>query len=414
MNEFVTVLSAELMRRMQSRAFRVGLILGMVAVALIIKLPTLLTGALTHASESIVLAGPPDLTQPARSLLSKDFEIEDVTPDTTRPTIAYLDARKKAGAKIVMRHGRNGLDITVYARNLSFVSHKALQADLLSLNFATGTHLSNASVQRYMNVPVKVVGIDTKFTSVQASDAAQAIAYTLLIFLYVSILLNSQLLMTSVAEEKTSRIAELLIASVNPSALLAGKIAAAAILGILQMGSWLLIGYLLAPHGGAVPASTTLQGGRDASAGFGAMVAGSVTPTDIIAFAAFFIVGYLQLSTLFAAFASMINRTEDLGSVSGPLIMPVVVAFFIAIFALGFPNNILVVASSFIPIVAPFTMFARIAVGVVPAWQIVLSLLINLAAIWGIAILAGKIYRVGMMTYGRSPKLSQILATLRS
>ena len=411
MNEFVTVLSAELVRRFQSRAFRVGLIVGMAAVALIIKLPALVGGALTQQGHDIVLAGPPDLTQPASALLAKDFDVNSVTADPSPATISYLDAHGKAGAKVVLVRAPHGLAVTVYARNLSLVSHAKLQAALMPLNLALGTNSSPAAVSRYQNVPLKVVGVDTKFRSEQASDSAQAIAYTLLIFLYISILMNSQLLMSSVAEEKTSRIAELLIASVNPSALLAGKIAAAAVLGIVQMASWLVIGYLLAPHGGAPAADHT---GRDAGAGFSAMITGAVTPADILAFAAFFIIGYLQLSTLFAAFASLINRTEDLGSVSGPLIMPVVGAFFIAIFGLGFPNSPVVVISSFVPIVAPFTMFARIAVSVVPLWQIGLSLAINLVAIWAIAILAGKIYRVGMMLYGRPPKLTQIFATLRS
>ena len=412
MNEFITVLSAELMRRLQSRAFRVGLIVGMAAVAFIIKIPPLLGRALEQQSHDIVLAGPPELTNPAKALLAKDFDVAAVTTDTAPPNIAYLDAHGKAGAKVVLVRAPQGLAVTVYARNLSSVNHKTLQSDLTPLNLALGTHLNASAVARYQNVTLKAVGIDTKFRSEQASNSAQGIAYTLLIFLYISILMNSQLLMTSVAEEKTSRIAELLIASVNPSALLAGKIAAAAVLGIVQMASWLVIGYLLAPHGGATPAAT--QGGRSAGEGFSAVIAGAVTPTDILAFAAFFIIGYLQLSTLFAAFASLINRTEDLGSVSGPLVLPVVGAFFIAIFGLGFPNSPLVVASSFVPIVAPFTMFARIAVSVVPLWQIALSLAINLAAIWAIAVLAGKIYRVGMMMYGRPPKFTQILATLRS
>ena len=110
----------------------------------------------------------------------------------------------------------------------------------------------------------------------------------------------------------------------------------------------------------------------------------------------------------------MINRTEDLGSVQRPLVMPVVVALFVAIFALGFPNKPMVVITSFIPIISPFTMFARIAVSVVPLWQIGLSFLINIAAVYFIAVAAGKIYRVGMMLYGRPPKLSQMWATLRA
>jgi len=409
MNEFVTVLSAELMRRLQSRAFKIGLVLGIVVIALVIKAPQLLGGALSHASDSIVLGGPADLTTPASRLLRKDFEIEGATRQTSTPTLAFLDAHKKAGALVVLAHRGRGMSVRVFARNLSFVHRERLKSDLAPLNLALATSLRAHDIERFSNVPIAVRGIESKFSSEQASDAAQGVAYTLLIFLYISILLNSQLLMTSVAEEKTSRIAELLIASVNPSALLAGKIGAAAILAIIQLASWVVVGYFLGAHGGgAAPHASTR------SADMGAMLSGSISTTDILAFGAFFVIGFLQLSTLFAAFASLINRTEDLGSVSGPLIMPVVGAFFIAMYALGFPNAPFVVATSFIPIVAPFTMFARIAISNVPPWQIALSLAINIVAVWLIAIAAGKIYRAGMMLYGRTPKLSQIWTTLRA
>ena len=413
MNEFITVLSAEVMRRFQSRAFKVGLVIGMLLIAMVIKAPQFLGSAMSHASDSVVLAGPRDLTAPAAHLLEKDFEVEGTTEDTTPPTIAFLDAHKKAGALIAITHASKGIAVAVYARNLSFVSKNKIKADLLPLNMTLRTSASQSTIDRALNIPISVHGLESKFQSEKASDAAQAIAYTLLVFLYISIMINSQMLMSSVAEEKTSRIAELLIAAINPSALLAGKIAAAAILGVVQMASWLLIGYLLGAHTGGAPAHTT-PGQRDSGAGVAEMIAGGLSITDVLAFAAFFVIGYLQLSTLFAAFASMINRTEDLGSVSGPLVMPIVGAFLVAMYALGFPNSPVVVATSFIPLVAPFTMFARIAISVVPLWQIALSLFINVAAIWAIAIAAGKIYRVGMMSYGRAPKFSQIWATLRN
>ena len=409
MNEFITVLSAELMRRLRSRPFLIGLIVGIFAIALMIKAPALLGGALSHASNSIVLGGPPPLTARAAQLLDKDFEIEAQTTKTDAPTMAYLDEHKKAGALVVVADRNHRLSVKVYARNLTFVNRSDLSSDLLPLNIALATANSEKAISDLSTFPISVHGVDTKFQSQQASEAAQGIAYTLLFFLYASILINSQLLMASVAEEKTSRIAELLVASVNPSSLLAGKIAAAAILAVIQMGSWLLVGFALTAGGGA-PAGAPAH---SASAGFASM-ASSITTLDAFAFCIYFVLGYVQLSTLFAAFASMINRTEDLGSVSLPLVMPVVGALFVAIYALGFPNVPWVVATSFIPIISPFTMFARIAVSDVPMWQIGLSLAINIAAVYYIAIAAGKIYRVGMMLYGRAPNLKQIWATLRA
>jgi ABC-2 type transport system permease protein len=134
----------------------------------------------------------------------------------------------------------------------------------------------------------------------------------------------------------------------------------------------------------------------------------------LVGFLVYFIIGFLQLSTLLAGCASLINRTEDLGSINGPLMIPIVAALFIAMAALGAPDASFAVVTSMVPLLSPFVMFARIAVSNVPLWQIGLSLSINLVALYFIAILAGKIYRVGMLLYGRAPRLSQIWHVLRT
>ena len=108
------------------------------------------------------------------------------------------------------------------------------------------------------------------------------------------------------------------------------------------------------------------------------------------------------------------NRTEDIGSISTPLIFAVIAALFVAIAALGTPDAPWAVTCSFIPLISSFVMFARIAVGNVPLWQLILSLGINVVALWFIAMFAGKVYRVGMLLYGRTPKFSQIWSVIRS
>ena len=398
MSEFVTVLGAEIMRRVRSRAFKVGLLIGMVAVALAIKAPQWIGGALGQVSRSIVVGGTPALALRAARLLARDFEIEGITNRTAPPTLQFLDAHKKAGALLIVAPAPRGLAVTVYARDLSFVSERTIRRDLMPLNLALATSASQTAIDRYMNVPITLHSPNSRFATSAAAEAAHSLAQALLFFLYVSILLNSQLIMTSVAEEKTSRIAELLVASVNPSALLAGKIGAAAALAVIQMASWLAVAYFASDFG-AGGISTALD---------------AITPLESAAFAAYFILGYLQLSTIFAAAASLVNRTEDLGSLSGPLVMPVVFALFVAIYALGFPNAALVRITSLLPIIGPFTMFARIGVSIVPAWEIAVSLAINIAAVWAFAVLAGRVYRVGMLLYGRPPKLSQLWSALRA
>jgi ABC-2 type transport system permease protein len=94
--------------------------------------------------------------------------------------------------------------------------------------------------------------------------------------------------------------------------------------------------------------------------------------------------------------------------------MPIVFAFIIAIAALGSPDAPLAVVCSYLPLLAPFVMFARIAVSNVPLWQIGISVAINLVALYVIAVLAGKIYRVGMLLYGRAPNFRQVWSVIRS
>ncbi|MBV9971999.1 MAG: ABC transporter permease [Candidatus Eremiobacteraeota bacterium] len=398
MSEFLTVVGAELTRRVRSRAFKIGLVIGIAGVALAVKAPQLVGNALNRVSHSIVLAGAPSIIDRAGKLLAKDFQIDSFTNDTNAPPSAVLDAHRNAGAMVIVRQAQHGITVNVYAHDLSFVSADTIKRDLIPLNVALDTSSSENTIDHYMDVPIALHSVSAKFATAGAADAAKGLAYALLFFLYVSILLNSQLIMTSVAEEKTSRIAELLVASVHPSALLAGKIVAAAILAVIQMAAWLAVAYFVSGIGGP---------------GF-APILRSLTLAETLAFVVYFILGYLQLSTIFAAAASLVNRTEDLGSLSGPLVMPVVFALFIAIYALGFPNSPLVVITSFIPIVSPFTMFARVGVSNVPVWQLALSIAINVAAVWALAILAGKVYRIGMLLYGRPPKLSQLWSAMRA
>ena len=122
-----------------------------------------------------------------------------------------------------------------------------------------------------------------------------------------------------------------------------------------------------------------------------------VSSTIGLGFLLFFIVGFLQLSMVLAALASLINRTEDSGSVSVPLAIPIITALLVAVAALDVPDAPWVVVMSFVPLIAPFVMFARIAVSDVPFGQMVISLEINVVALCLIAIGAGKVYRVGML-----------------
>lgn len=410
MNAIGIVFSAEFIRRLTSRAFIVATVIGALSIVLIAVLPKIVAGQTGLGSSAIVLVGDPALTTPARALLRNDFAIAATLPRLPAPpTVAFLDAHGKAASVAVLERGSDGLRVTAYARDASTFRGQFAR-DLVPLQVALGTGIPLEQVRRHTRVPIEVRDIGGRFASEDSAFIAKGIAYLFTFLLYLAILLNAQSIMASVAEEKTSRIAELLVATIDPAQLLAAKILASGATAMIQLGVWLATGALIA---NAAAAMFLDSGSSVALRGPGAALT-AVPSGEVLAFIAFFALGFIQFGVLFAAGASLINRTEDLGSIAGPLVVPVAIGFILAQLSLANPNAPNVVLCSQIPLLSPFVMFTRIAVSSVPAWQIVLSLALNVAAAIFLAWGAGKIYRVGLLLYGRPPSLRQVVAALRT
>lgn len=407
LRDLFIVYRAEIVRRITSRPFLIGLIVGGFGIAMVAKLPAFMSAHVTVEQARIVLGGAPRLTANAAALLANRYDIAGTQTSVVPPSAAELH-RLGAGRFIALDGGAGGLHATVYSTDAAGVDSLVIARLLMPLQLELGAHVDAATAKRLSGFKVTVVAAGGKKSLAQV-QLERSIALTLIFFLYLLVILNSQLTMAGVIEEKTNRIAELLVASVDPLALLYGKILAGATLGFMQMIVWVLCAAAASasnPHaagGGAIATPFNLSG----------PAAAALTGTIFGAFAFFLLVGLLQFSTLFAGIGSLISRPEDLGSINAAMILPIVVALVVAMVALDVPNAPVVVATSFIPLFAPFTMFARIATDQPPSWQIALSAGINVLALIGIALLAGRLYRVGMLLYGRPPSLRQVWTTIR-
>ncbi|HEY9085984.1 MAG TPA: ABC transporter permease [Candidatus Tyrphobacter sp.] len=400
MNAFATVLSVELMRRLRSRAFIVGLVFGSLGIALVTRLPALLASTAFGEMHQVAVAGPPALTVPAKMLLEKDGDLAvRIVPEPAGAPSAAMLRVWRVGSLLRISRAGDRLSVVVYAQDPSTIALSAIRGPLLPLDVSLSAHRPPLQLREALNFPVVVRSI-ARFQNAAQSEAAHGIAYLLLVLLYMLIVFNSQLVLTSVAEEKTSRIAELLVSSVDLTTLLAGKILASTALAVLQMAVWVLIG-------------AVLSGGSGSSAtSFGAASLSALPPSTAVGFVAFFVLGFLQMAVLFAGVGSLVNRTEDLGAVSGPLFLPVIVAFIIAIIALANPDAPYVVACSFVPILSPFVMFSRLAVSNVPGGQLLAAALIDVVSVVLLALIGGRLYRVGMLLYGRAPSWRQVARTI--
>jgi ABC-2 type transport system permease protein len=324
-------------------------------------------------------------------------------------TNAYLAAHGKAGAAVAIAERDGKLHLDVYPRDLSAFDGAQFR-DLVPLNIELATGIAAHRIDGAISIDRAIHPIDEKFADTRTAALAHGVAFGMIFILYLAIIIASQSVMSAVAEEKTSRIAEILVATISPTNLLAGKVFAAAAIAIVQVGSWFATAAVLVPFAAASPIFASAATGSEKT---GAAALG-IDPLLILYFIAFFVLGYLQYATTYAAAASLISRTEDLGTVTTPVILPVVGAFFVAQYALVEPDAPIVVACSFVPFLSPFVMFTRVAISVVPWWQPVLALFIDAATVAVCFWAAGRIYRVGMLLYGRLPSAKQIFAALRA
>ena len=410
-NELGIVFFAEILRKLRSRIFWIATIGGALGIALVIQAPLFFSGVVRTSMSNIVLAGPPALRARATTLMEAHRDYHVVASLATLPThvtARYLDAHDHASAAIALSAPANKLRLDIYPRDLSAFDGVEFR-DLAPLAVALQTGLDPTRVARALKIERSLHAIDTKFVDEKAATIAHGVAFGLVFMLYLAIILASQSVMAAVAEEKTSRIAEILVATIEPANLLAGKTFAAAAIALIQIVLWIATAAAFLPRFAATLEATTHR-----SSGHTSAIFTTIDPFEIAAFFAFFILGYLQYATIYAAAASLISRTEDLASVTTPVIIPVVGAFFVAQFALLQPESPIVVACGFIPLLSPFVMFTRIAISSVPWWQTALALGIDFVTVLVCFWAAGRIYRVGMLLYGKVPSPAQIVAALRS
>jgi ABC-type Na+ transport system ATPase subunit NatA/ABC-type Na+ efflux pump permease subunit len=371
MNEVGLVFTVEFMRKVRSRVFLIATFAGVLSIVALVLIPAFITHAAKSSSDTIVLAGPEPLRARAASLLQKhhDFRVVYQAERLPQPmTVGFLDDHEKAAAAVVVSEHAKRLHLDVYPRDAAVFDEVQFRS-LVPLNVELATGASAAETENVAKIERSLHPLEKRFADAKSATFAHGVAFGMVFILYLAIIIASQSVMSAVAEEKTSRIAEILIATISPANLLAGKVLAAAVIAIVQVGCWLATAAVLVPFAASSQlfTSTPLGPGGATPAALG------IDPLLALYFIAFFILGYLQYATVYAAAASLISRTEDLGSVTTPVILPVVGAFFVAQYALVEPNAPLVVICSFVPFLSPFVMFTRVAISVVPWWQIVLA-----------------------------------------
>ena len=238
--------------------------------------------------------------------------------------------------------------------------------------------------------------LQEKSLSASSGDEMQRgiIAMTAVGLAYGMLMMIIQFVAQGVVEEKSSRVVELLMTVVKPRQLLAGKVLGLGVLGFLQLLLVLGLGVAAATFGGLIdiPAS-----------GWG----------TILQVLGWFVLGYAFFATLAAAAASLVSRQEDLGSALMPLTFVPMIAFFLAFKVLSSPDSTLSMVLSMVPGFSPTTMPVRAAMSSVPVWQYVVAIVLQVAAIYLLVRLAGRIYSGALLKTSGKLKIKDAIARSR-
>ena len=284
------------------------------------------------------------------------------------------------------------------------------------------------------DVPVSTYTMDDSGQEkITSSEVYMIVSLVLSVIIYMFIAMFSAMVMQSVIEEKSTRVVEVLISSVNSLELMFGKIMGVAAVALTQFFLCIVLTAVIvlgvSPFIGidAITASAAMQGDQMSMMTGTDMLAvssGSELPAVmstlaglnygeiLLSFVIYFVLGYLLYASLFAAIGSAVENEADTQQLQMPVTIPLLIAFFIAFYAFKAPDSQVVFWGSMIPFTSPIVMMARIPFGV-PVWELALSIGLLLVTFVAMAYISAKIYKVGILMYGKKTTFRDLYKWLK-
>lgn len=362
-------------------------------------------------------------------------------------SVSYLDMSSENADSVKRNLADLGLDAVLVVSPLDSVQ-KTISAEVFSssplgldLEENLGNRLDNA-LENYRIASYGIDGLaqimkdvkaDVSLKSYTLGEDGEAkvsetgvymiVSMILGMVIYLFIVMFGAMVMSSVIEEKSSRVVEVLVSSVKATELMFGKIIGIALVALTQFLLWIVLTFAIVTVVGAIAGPSLASGinpsdmGQFAMGGMNvdqiAAAAGSTElgvilsslanmklGTIVVCFVIFFVLGYMLYASLFAAIGSAVENEGDSSQLQMPVTIPLMVAFFVAIYAFNAPESSLVFWCSLIPFTSPIVMLARLPYGV-PAWELVLSIVLLVLTFAVCAWLSAKIYKVGILMFGK-------------
>ena len=437
MKKFLTVVKREYLQRVRAKMFIVSTIVLPIVMSLFLLVPAIIlsietppmrvavvdqTGKMysqirqalfsdqSQTGAQNVNSGPPR-TSPRRSFTRFMLEEVSTTDQPIDQIRAQLDQRLNAreldGYVVLppdfLSHGkaefinRNPGDLFSPQVLQSAINRAAREQRLIDANVDTETRQ-----ELLKPVELQSVKVGAERGQPRNFNAGFAIVFGVGFVMYLAILMYGQIILGAVIEEKETRIAEILFSSVKPFTLMMGKLVGVSLVALTQLAIWGTAFGLLAVYGVGLLASEEV----------GASLP-SIPFLHFIYFGLFFLLGYFIYATIYALVGSMVTTAQEGGQLAMPIILILVVSFYLFWPVSRSPDSPFSFWVSMIPFSAPVAMLVRIVTQTPPFWQIALSLFIGFSTVFVIMWLTARIYRVGMLMYGKRASIPEAIRWAR-
>lgn len=423
MRKIWLVVKREYLTRVRTKGFIIGTIALPLFTAVVLFLPILVAKRQTGNTQQIaivdqtgalaanIVAGLDEKLpngQPAYRVVRTVNQPGDLS-GLRQQLRAEVNAGKLDGYFIVRQDVLTGKPAEFYSKNPASeltslgTIRRATSGAVISLRLKQQGFESEKLNDLVRGVEVTFIKI-TREGEVEEKGQTFMTAIVMAMVLYMTLIVYGVMTMRSVLEEKNTRIVEVLVSSLRPFQLLMGKILGVAAVGFTQYVIWGICGSLVAGYGVAM--ATAFSPGAN-------LPKIELPVSHLIYLAVFYLAGYFLYASLYAAAGAMASSDEDAQQVQMPMTLMIVLSFLLFTVILRSPNSTLAVVLSLIPFFAPILMILRIAIQTPPFWQIAASLILTVGTGLALVKFSAKIYRVGILMYGKRPSLAELLRWLR-
>lgn len=424
------IIGREYMERVSKKSFLITTFLMPVLMLGLMLVPVLI--AMFSESENrqlMVIDNSGKIAQKLQNTSSLTFAVTDLPLDSAR-NLAGID-----GVLVIPAEALTGeATMQIYTNGPSSMEVESAitsQVDDIVESYKLSTYeIENLDkIIESINSDVKLQSIRNDKESTESSTTlSYLLGIVLTMMLYMCLLLYGQMVMTSIIEEKNNRVLEIVVSSVKPTQLMLGKICGIGLVAVTQIVIWgvLMVSMsafllpVLLPEAMSSEMAALSAGATSASLSYDIEMLQAISMLGNVSYIIelfgllllFLIGGFLLYSAIYAAIGSAVDNIQDAGQLQSVVVFPIIIGIAVAMAAASDPASSLSLWTSFIPFTSPMVMMARIPFGI-PAWEIVVSLVILFASFFVVVWLAAKIYRVGIFMYGKKPSFAELIKWMR-